>query len=261
MSVTSDKSGTMPKEGGESDRDYMNVLIYGESGAGKSHLAGTATLVPEMCPVVYLDVEDGSMTIRQNFDQSKVEIRSIEKWKDIEKQVRKVRDGEQFATVVLDNATEAQNFDFAEMLGENLDSIDDDSQPAWGDYSISLNHMTKMARSLRRTKMHVIVTAWAKEEVNAKGELSKISVQLSNKVAKQFPGHFDSCFYLYTERRKGRTCRTLLTEDGALAQARTRVRGMPEKIEDPTMQKVFDYTFGKSNGSENERNEHANQHE
>lgn len=258
MSVTSDKSGTMPKEGRQSDQDFMNVLIYGESGAGKSHLAGTATLVPEMCPVVYLDV-DGAMTIRQNFDQSKVEIREIEKWKDIEKNVRKIRDGEQFRTVVLDNATEAQNFDFAEMLGENLDSIDDDTQPAWGDYSISLNHMTKMARSLRRSKLHVVVTAWAKEEVNAKGELSKISVQLSNKVSKQFPGHFDSCFYLYTERRKGRTRRTLLTEDGTLAQARTRVRGMPEKIEDPTMQKVFDYTF-KMNGP-NERNDNEGQHE
>lgn len=246
MSVTEDKStGAMPQEGEGSDQDFMNILVFGSSGAGKSHLAGTATQVPEMCPVIYLDVEDGSMTIKQNFDQSKVEVRRIDKWKDIAKNVRKIRTGEHFRTVVLDNATEAQNFDFADMLGEDLDSIDDDSQPERGDYNVSLNHMTKMARSLRRSKLHVIVTAWEREEVDEKGNPSKISVQLSKALSKQFPGHFDSVFYLYTDRRGGKNRRLLLTENGNLAQARTRVRGMPEKIEEPTMQEIFDYTFGR----------------
>lgn len=44
--------------------NWMNVLIYGPFGDGKTHLAGTAALVPEMCDVLYISLEGGEKTLR-----------------------------------------------------------------------------------------------------------------------------------------------------------------------------------------------------
>ena len=44
--------------------NWMNVLIYGDYGDGKTHLAGTAALVPEMRDVLYVNLEGGEKTLR-----------------------------------------------------------------------------------------------------------------------------------------------------------------------------------------------------
>lgn len=49
----------------ESVYNWMNVLIYGAFGDGKTHLAGTAALVPEMCDVLYISLEGGEKTLRE----------------------------------------------------------------------------------------------------------------------------------------------------------------------------------------------------
>lgn len=45
--------------------NWMNMLIYGPFGDGKTHLAGTAALVPEMCDVLYISLEGGEKTLRE----------------------------------------------------------------------------------------------------------------------------------------------------------------------------------------------------
>lgn len=44
--------------------NWMNVLVYGPYGDGKTHLAGTAALVPEMCDILYISLEGGEKTLR-----------------------------------------------------------------------------------------------------------------------------------------------------------------------------------------------------
>jgi len=48
----------------ESVYNWMNVLIYGPYGDGKTHLAGTAALVPEMRDILYVSLEGGEKTLR-----------------------------------------------------------------------------------------------------------------------------------------------------------------------------------------------------
>lgn len=45
--------------------NWMNILIYGAFGDGKTHLAGSAALVPEMCDVLYISLEGGEKTLRE----------------------------------------------------------------------------------------------------------------------------------------------------------------------------------------------------
>jgi hypothetical protein len=45
--------------------NWMNVLIYGPYGDGKTHLVGSAALVPEMRDILYVSLEGGEKTLRQ----------------------------------------------------------------------------------------------------------------------------------------------------------------------------------------------------
>ncbi|MNB67146.1 hypothetical protein D3C75_136310 [compost metagenome] len=45
--------------------NWMNILIYGAYGDGKTHLVGTAALVPEMCDILYISLEGGEKTLRE----------------------------------------------------------------------------------------------------------------------------------------------------------------------------------------------------
>lgn len=44
--------------------NWTNILIYGPYGDGKTHLAGSAALVPEMTDVLYISLEGGEKTLR-----------------------------------------------------------------------------------------------------------------------------------------------------------------------------------------------------
>ena len=41
----------------------IKILIYGDSGKGKSVLAASASLVPEMSPVLFLNAEGGTLSV------------------------------------------------------------------------------------------------------------------------------------------------------------------------------------------------------
>ncbi|MEG1636117.1 MAG: AAA family ATPase [Cellulosilyticaceae bacterium] len=45
--------------------DWQTMLFYGDFGSGKTHLAGTAALVPEMCDVLYISLEGGEKTLKE----------------------------------------------------------------------------------------------------------------------------------------------------------------------------------------------------
>lgn len=45
--------------------DYQNILIYGDYGSGKTTLAASAVLVPEMCDVLFISVEGGEKALKE----------------------------------------------------------------------------------------------------------------------------------------------------------------------------------------------------
>lgn len=73
----------------ESVYNWMNVLIYGPFGDGKTHLAGTAALVPQMRDVLYISLEGGEKTLREimklcrknNIDPSCIMVLPIQTYK------------------------------------------------------------------------------------------------------------------------------------------------------------------------------------
>lgn len=69
--------------------NWLNMLIYGPYGHGKTHLAGTAALVPEMCDILYISLEGGEKTLRviadmcrkHNIDPSCIQVMPIQTYK------------------------------------------------------------------------------------------------------------------------------------------------------------------------------------
>src|SRR5688572_28653656 len=53
---------------------FLNAMIYGDSGAGKTLLTGTAAFVPELSPVLLIDVEGGTHSLSHFDDTSDIEI-------------------------------------------------------------------------------------------------------------------------------------------------------------------------------------------
>ena len=60
---------------------FFNMLVYGESGVGKTTLAGSADEVAEMRKVLIIDIEGGTLSIRKKFPN--VEVVRVKNWPDL----------------------------------------------------------------------------------------------------------------------------------------------------------------------------------
>lgn len=69
--------------------DWQNILIYSDFGVGKTHLAGTAVLVPDMCDILYISLEGGEKTLKEvaricrknNIDPNKIMVIPVTSYK------------------------------------------------------------------------------------------------------------------------------------------------------------------------------------
>ena len=87
--------------------DKMNILIYGDPGAGKTYLAGTAQDVPNMADVHVFNVDGGIMTLASRGDIRATDIHSVD---DLEQELFKIANKDpKYAnptTETIDNKTE-----------------------------------------------------------------------------------------------------------------------------------------------------------
>ena len=58
-------------------KDKFNTLIYGDSGAGKTVLAGSASNVLEMNPVIFVDIEGGTLSLNLYKD---IDVVKVDSW-------------------------------------------------------------------------------------------------------------------------------------------------------------------------------------
>jgi len=234
----------MTKLGGEetvksSERlSRFTALIYGQSGIGKTTLAASAAEVPEMSPVLFLDIEDGQESVKGLYDVESIRCTSLKKMQRIYDDLKKPDHG--YKTVVIDNITELQQFGMAQMMGET-EEWDDPSTPDWPMYNRSTEQMRRFIRGFRDlTGMNIIFTA---HETTAEDPRTKRDVArpyLTNKASQQAPGFLNSVLYYFSKKDK----RVLLTTKNSDAVAKDRSRKLPPEIENPTMSIIWDYYQG-----------------
>ena len=251
---------------------YLNILIYGKPGSGKTHLAATASEVPEMQNVLFVDIESGSLTIR-NSSLEVIRLHDFMEIQDIYEYLRAhcaARDSAEpekniglvnkkyfpdspdmepkaYQTVIIDTLSELQRLNL--YMIQNIDmnnlQLDDEWTPLeFKDWNKTTNMMRMVARAFRSLQMHTIFTSHESTDEATK----YTSIAFPNALKTDLPAFVDIIGYLQTNNKRdseGRVevTRRLELEAGSKFLAKHRLgealKGQ-SGILDPSMKKLFD---------------------
>lgn len=244
--LTADTLGGLPVTETEAEQEYINVLIYGDSGVGKTVLSGSASVVPELSPVVVLDIEGGTRSLEKRYPNAKkIRITSFSQLEKVYVDLRDKNHG--FKTVVIDSLTEARAFGMYEIMKRALqnDPDRDPDLPGIGEWGKSAEQTKRLIRAFRDLPMNTIFVCLATTDQDKKGRrLTKPS--LPGKMGAEVAAFLDVVLYMYrkedpdTEEVK----RYLLSSFTDEFVAKDRTDRLPPVIEEPTMQTLFDLIIG-----------------
>jgi phage nucleotide-binding protein len=227
--------------------DWINLLVYGDPGSGKTWLTGTAADDKRLSPLLIADVEGGLTTLRHRKD---VDVKPIRSMKDLEALYntlyKSIKDGKiHYGTVAIDSLSELADLDMRDIMKEayakNPDKVDKDvpSQREWGK---ARAHMRTIVRAFRDLPCHVIYTAQV-ATLQEEGQPTKYFPGLSGKLRTEIPGFMDIVGYLTAESQQGVIERRLQIQGTRRVVAKDRTSSLaPEAgfIESPTLPMMWD---------------------
>ena len=213
---------------------HMRMLIYGESGVGKTYLVIQAIDIPELCPVLYCDCDRGTMT----FASREVDVVPINDMDDLLNVANYVRYHEgEYKTVIVDCLTSTY-LDIIQnrvAMGEGRGAKAPDFAPTQGDWMHATFRMRVVIAKFKTAPINFIATALSDEYTNDVTGITRIRPNLSNKIANELPKDFDIVGYLYMRARGQETTRYLQLEPFSRTAAKNRAEHkLPSVVEIPT---------------------------
>jgi hypothetical protein len=240
---------------------FVNTMIYGLPGSGKTHLAGHGASSRHLGPILYVNAEAGTSTLKKLKLQEDImiipdpEVQGAINWEqfesiydELDRQCYNSKDSPDFRTVTIDTGTELQKINMEWVMKRTLSAHPDRDPdvPGLHDWGASTNRMRKYLRMFRDLPLNFIFLCHEAAERDNKGVLWK-RPDLPGKLANQVAGLFDQVMYLYTkegttgdETKPTEIRRMLLT--GALEGFVTKDRSgnLPLVVQDPNMNVIFE---------------------
>ena len=248
------KLGGLQTRKASDDRSLPSVFIYGGSGTGKTTLAASSIAVEEMNPVLCLNIENGTQSVRDIYPD--LEILDIDRFKQLQSVYYDLYKGQDFdaqtcagyKTIILDNLTEGQKKGMehifqAEKLATQGINFTEFAMATFanGGWNQSSEQMRKLIRAFRELPCYVILVAW-ELDIDKSENRHKWTPAFTNKLAGEAPGMVNDCYRLTVEGDEGkRVLQTGLTRD---VVAKDRTRKLPFKLENPTMSLIHQYWSG-----------------
>jgi AAA domain len=228
---------------------YMNILLYGNSGVGKTTLAGSADEVPAMRPVLFIDVEGGTESLRHSY--SDVRVLRVRNWTDMQNVYSELYKGDHpYQTVVLDSLTEIQKFNMygiMNTLTQQRPDLDPDI-PGMREWGKNIEQLRKMVRGFRDLPMNTIFTALVKSDKDARTGIIKEKPMMSGKLADEIAAFLDIVGYYYVKQTGAgedtKFERILLTQSTEQQVAKDRSGKLPQIVLSPTMKDIWGLMTG-----------------
>lgn len=221
------------------------ILLYGESGTGKTRLAGTfpgKTLI--------ISAESGLLSLKRKAIDF-VDLSSDDNGKEVPQTKRIARLGEVYQYLLTEEAKKKYSYivlDSLSELGECLvaelsekPEYQKDGRAMWGEY---LKRMTTLAKRFRDLPDYgVMITCQAEAD---KDEMGKrfMGVLLQGQIKKKIPYMFDEVYLLAIAKSETGQKRVLLTAKSDSNECKSRL-DLPGLFEDPDMTKIIELIEGK----------------
>lgn len=154
--------------------EHLNMIIYGDTGTGKTYLCGSALDFEGSSPTLFIDFEGGTKTLHGR----KIDVVRPKNWKEIQTIYEYLyHDNEKYKSVVIDSLTELQKkFSMGAIMGQfdednnNYADLENSVAPTRQDWLRSGEQMRKTIRAFRdlaylqetSRRVHVIMTALEK---------------------------------------------------------------------------------------------------
>lgn len=233
--------------------EYLNMIIYGNPGVGKTVLAGSADDVPELRPVLFIDVEGGTLSLRHLYPQ--VEVVRVTDWADMQVVYDALWRGEtSYRTVVLDSITEMQKFSMNTIMKKLIrdDPDRDPDVPGMREWGKNIEQVRRLVRGFRDLEMHTIITALPRDDRDQRTGVVQTKPSLSGKVANEVAGFVDMVGYMHIRTVEEQLMRLIQFQGTETKTAKDRSDTLPSVIVNPTMADIFAYVYGKKSREETE---------